>query len=157
MGSLVPQNSTSRARNNFDAIRLAMALLVVWSHSFAIYMASEDREPISLLTNGLYNAGNVGVLVFFIISGFLICQSYNQRKTVRRYFERRVRRIYPGYVIATVVCAFVVIPVFSTHADLSATEVFKTSRVKSLAAELFSTVQRLRRQRAQLPPVEHRV
>jgi len=137
VGSLIPQNSTSRARNNFDAIRLAMALLVVWSHSFAIYTASEDREPISLLMNGLYNAGNVGVLVFFIISGFLICQSYNQRKTVRMYFERRMRRIYPGYVIATVVCAFVVIPVFSTHADLSATEVFKTLGLNLLLRNYF--------------------
>lgn len=134
---LVPQKSTSHAGNNFDTIRLAMALLVVWSHSFAIYVGSEDREPISLVMNGTYNAGNIGVLVFFIISGFLICQSYDQRKTVRKYFERRVRRIYPGYMVAIAICAFVVIPIFSSHPDLSAKEVFKTLGLNLLLRNYF--------------------
>ena len=134
---LVPQKSTSHARNNFDTIRLAMALLVVWSHSFAIYVGSEDGEPISLLMNGTYNAGNIGVLVFFIISGFLICQSYDQRNTVRKYFERRVRRIYPGYLVATAICAFVIIPIFSSHADLSTKEVFKTLGLNLLLQNYF--------------------
>jgi peptidoglycan/LPS O-acetylase OafA/YrhL len=123
---LAPLKPTSHAANNFDAIRLTMALFVVWSHSFAIYKGSEETEPLSVLLNGTYNAGNIGVLVFFIISGFLICQSYNQRKTIRNYFERRVRRIYPGYLVATAICAFIVIPIFSSHADLNAAEVIKT-------------------------------
>ena len=127
----------SHTGNNFDAIRLAMALFVVWSHSFAIYIGSEDTEPISLLMNGTDNAGNVGVLVFFIISGFLICQSFNQRKTVQNYFERRVRRIYPGYMVATAICAFIVIPIFSSHADLSAKEVFKTVGLNLLLRNYF--------------------
>jgi hypothetical protein len=32
--------------NNFDAIRIAMALLVVWSHSFALYFGTEAHEPL---------------------------------------------------------------------------------------------------------------
>lgn len=134
---LVPQKASSHARNNFDALRLAMALLVVWSHSFAIYIGSESSEPISRLMNGTYNAGNLGVLVFFIISGFLICQSYDQRKNIRTYFERRVHRIYPGYIVATSICAFVVIPIFSSHADLSTTEVFKTLGLNLLLRNYF--------------------
>jgi peptidoglycan/LPS O-acetylase OafA/YrhL len=114
-----------------------MAFLVVWSHSFAIYLGSEDREPISLLMNGTYTAGWVGVLVFFIISGFLICQSFEQRKTVKSYFERRVLRIYPGYIVATSICAFVVIPIFSTHSDLSTREVFKTLGLNLLLRNYF--------------------
>ena len=114
-----------------------MALLVVWSHSFAIYLGSENSEPISLVMNDSYNAGNIGVFVFFIISGFLICQSFDQRKTVPKYFERRVRRIYPGYIVATSICAFVFIPIFSSHADLSATEVFKTLGLNLLLRNYF--------------------
>jgi peptidoglycan/LPS O-acetylase OafA/YrhL len=136
-GQFVPQLPTSHARNNFDAIRLAMALLVVWSHSFAIYVGSEDREPISILMNGTYNAGNIGVLVFFIISGFLICRSFDQRRAIAEYFERRVRRIYPGYMVATSICAFVVIPIFSSRTDLSATVILKTVGLNLLLRNYF--------------------
>jgi peptidoglycan/LPS O-acetylase OafA/YrhL len=127
----------SHAENNFDAIRLMMALLVVWSHSFALYFGSEESEPFSILMNGTYSGGAIAVLVFFIISGFLICQSYERRKTVRDYFERRVRRIYPGYMVATSICAFVVIPLFSSHANLSASEIFKTVGLNLLLHNYF--------------------
>ena len=111
---LVPNDPNVLKQNNFDAIRLFMALLVVWSHSFALYLGSEDREPLSILMNGTYNSGNVGVLVFFVISGFLICHSYLNSKTVIEFLGRRVRRIYPGYIASILICAFIIIPLFSS-------------------------------------------
>ena len=53
-----------------------MALLVVWSHSFGLYFGTERNEPISQLTRGVVTAGELGVYVFFVISGYLITQSY---------------------------------------------------------------------------------
>jgi peptidoglycan/LPS O-acetylase OafA/YrhL len=105
-----------------------MALLVVWSHSFALYFGSEDSEPLSQITNGHYNSGNLAVFVFFIISGFLVFQSYENTPSTFRYFNKRMRRIYPGYVVATSICAFIVIPVFSTRSlsDYSSTEIVST-------------------------------
>src|SRR5262245_12034185 len=103
-----------------------MALLVVWSHSFALYLGSERTEPLALLLNGAYNSGNVGVMVFFIISGFLVNQSFVNSKSLPRFMKRRIRRIYPGYLVATSICAFVVIPLFSTIRDTSVLEVIKT-------------------------------
>ena len=41
---LIPADLDTFNRNNFDAIRLAMALMVVWSHSFAIYLGTEGRS-----------------------------------------------------------------------------------------------------------------
>jgi hypothetical protein len=41
---LIPADLDTFKRNNFDAIRLAMALMVVWSHSFAIYLGTEGRS-----------------------------------------------------------------------------------------------------------------
>ena len=103
-----------------------MAMLVVWSHSFALFRGSEDREPLSILMNGIYNAGNLGVLVFFTISGFLICHSYLHSKNVFQFLHRRVRRIYPGYMAATLIGAFIIIPIFSSGAmKLSYSEVLK--------------------------------
>ena len=72
---LVPADEATLRRNNFDAIRLSMSLLVVWSHSFALWLGSESSEPVSLLMAGTYNSGNLGVLAFFAISGFLITLS----------------------------------------------------------------------------------
>lgn len=113
MNKLIPISETfAPQKNNFDAIRLAMALLVVWSHSFALHLGSERTEWISLALGGTYNAGNLGVMAFFVISGFLISQSWERSKTAKAYFEKRVKRIYPGYLVATSLCAFVVAPLF---------------------------------------------
>jgi peptidoglycan/LPS O-acetylase OafA/YrhL len=113
--------------NNFDALRLAMAVLVVWSHCFALGLAEGERiEPISIITNGHYNAGNIGVLAFFAISGFLICESYLKSKDARSFFVKRIRRIYPAYMVATTIGAFVVAPLFSTMCEISTTEIAKT-------------------------------
>jgi peptidoglycan/LPS O-acetylase OafA/YrhL len=122
---LISLDGDTRENNNFDFIRLSMASLV-WSHSFALYFGTEDREPLSRLLHGDYNSGNIGVMVFFIISGFLVTRSFIATKSVKRYMEKRIRRIYPGYLVATSICAFVVIPLYSSISDLSALEVAKT-------------------------------
>lgn len=115
-------------RNNFDALRLCMALLVIWSHSFALYFGTEAREPVSMLLAGHYNAGNVGVRVFFIVSGFLICHSWLRSPDIADYLGRRIMRIYPGFLVAAAICAFVVVPLFSVQgwAALTPGEVLKS-------------------------------
>ncbi|SNS59585.1 Peptidoglycan/LPS O-acetylase OafA/YrhL, contains acyltransferase and SGNH-hydrolase domains [Sphingomonas laterariae] len=127
-GLLIPAEAGAMRRNNFDAIRLGMALLVIWSHCFAIYHGSEANEPVSRLLGGHYNAGNVGVWVFFIISGFLISHSYVRSPDLWTYLKRRVARIHPGFIAATSICAFLVVPLFSSQgfAVLSPAEVART-------------------------------
>jgi peptidoglycan/LPS O-acetylase OafA/YrhL len=118
---------TDDGLNNFAALRLAMALLVIWSHSFALALPQgEAAEPISMLTNGHYNAGNIGVMAFFVISGFLISESYLNSSSTLRFFIKRVRRIYPGYLVATTICALVIVPLFSTGYLISPVEMGKT-------------------------------
>ncbi|KKC25446.1 acyltransferase [Sphingomonas sp. SRS2] len=112
-GLLIPQDGAGFYRNNFDALRLMMALLVVFSHSYALALGSEEREPLSIATNGHYNSGNIGVWVFFVISGFLIARSFEQSRSFGSFLSKRIRRIYPGYLAATSVCAFIVIPIFA--------------------------------------------
>jgi peptidoglycan/LPS O-acetylase OafA/YrhL len=102
-----------------------MALLVVWSHSFALWLGSEDSEPVSLLFGGIYNIGNLGVLAFLTISGFLITLSWLRAKSWIKYLRRRFLRIYPGYLFAILVCSLVVVPGFSSRQffALSANEI----------------------------------
>jgi peptidoglycan/LPS O-acetylase OafA/YrhL len=112
--------------NNLDALRLALALLVVWSHSFALYLGSESTEWVSVLLGGHHNAGNLAVMGFFILSGFLVTQSYVRSRSLGAYLGKRVRRIYPGYLVATTLCAFVVVPLSSDVARIDAAEVVET-------------------------------
>jgi peptidoglycan/LPS O-acetylase OafA/YrhL len=106
----------SNEPNNFDTIRIAMALLVVWSHSFALYFGTEASEPLSLLTAGVANAGNVAVDVFFIVSGFLILKSFERSSSHWDFLKKRIARIVPGFMVATSVCAFVLLPALAgTH------------------------------------------
>ncbi len=113
--------------NNLDALRLMMAIGVIWSHSFALALPQgETIEPISILTNGHYNAGNIAVMVFFAISGFLICESRLKSKSLGSFLGKRVRRIYPGYMAASMIGVFVVVPLFSTACDLSLGQIVKT-------------------------------
>src|SRR6266566_286008 len=62
--------------NNFDALRLIAALSVVFSHSFLIAEGSEANEPFIWLTGNQCILGLVGVFVFFVISGYLVTESW---------------------------------------------------------------------------------
>jgi hypothetical protein len=71
---LIPLDGYTRKNNNFDFIRLSMTSLVVRSHAFALYFGTEDHEPLSLVPNDDHSSGNIGVMGFFIISGFQVMQ-----------------------------------------------------------------------------------
>ncbi|MBW8910430.1 MAG: acyltransferase [Sphingomonas sp.] len=114
-----------------------MALLVVLSHSYALRFGSEAREPLSIATNGFYNSGNIGVWVFFIISGFLIARSYERSASTRAFMIKRVLRIYPGYLAATTICAFAITPLFAPDLAIGAGEIARTIGGNLLLANHF--------------------
>jgi peptidoglycan/LPS O-acetylase OafA/YrhL len=97
-------------RNNFDALRLIAAILVIFSHSFLIAEGTQNNEPLILLTNNQAILGLAGVFVFFAISGFLVTQSFEQTANPLHYMAKRALRIFPGLFIATVVSGFVLGP-----------------------------------------------
>lgn len=112
---LVPAPGEPGRANNLNALRLAMALLVVWSHSFALYLGTESGEPLALLCGGIYDAGKIAVLAFFAMSGFLISQSWERSATWSDYLKKRVARIFPGYLVAVTLCSIVLVPAFSSR------------------------------------------
>lgn len=99
--------------NNFDFIRFTMAVLVIWSHSFPLLRDSGVTEPLYRLSGGQASFGDIAVNVFFVISGFLIAMSWERSKSPWAYLKSRIYRIYPGFVAVTVLCAFVVAPIFT--------------------------------------------
>jgi peptidoglycan/LPS O-acetylase OafA/YrhL len=96
--------------NNFDCIRMFLAVLVIYSHSYVLATGSELREPLMLLTRGQVSGGHVAVDAFFIVSGFLITASFERSKSLFSYFKKRIFRIYPAFVIAMAISAVCVLP-----------------------------------------------
>lgn len=99
--------------NNFDAIRLGLALLVIYSHAHALSRVGPRVDPIGRLTGGAIDGGILAVDGFFAASGFLIAHSWSTSADAGRYLLKRVTRIYPGFAAAMAVTAGVVAPLGS--------------------------------------------
>ena len=103
-----------RHANNFDVVRLVAALSVVFSHSFLIAEGSQAREPFVRLTGNQCVLGLVGVFVFFVISGYLVTESWCRQPAPARFALRRTLRIYPALVVNVAVCAFLLGPLVTS-------------------------------------------
>ncbi|MBR1878343.1 MAG: acyltransferase [Paludibacteraceae bacterium] len=86
--------------NCFDFLRFTFALNVVLGHLFAIALIPEF-EPLK----GIFNT-YLSVTGFFVISGFLIAQSYERSSSLKSYFIKRARRLLPAYLLVVLGCAF---------------------------------------------------
>ncbi|MEV0899921.1 acyltransferase [Actinoplanes sp. NPDC049802] len=94
--------------NSFGFLRLLFAFAVLVSHSLPLGYGEED--PGGVLTHGQTALGEIGILGFFTISGFLITRSAG-RLTLPRYLWHRGLRILPGLWVCLVVTAFGFAPV----------------------------------------------
>lgn len=95
--------------NNFGLMRLTFAALVIVSHSFELIDGNRTREPLTQVF-GTFSIAEIAVAGFFIVSGYLITQSYTASRTSSEYLLKRILRIYPAYVAASAFCIVVVGP-----------------------------------------------
>jgi peptidoglycan/LPS O-acetylase OafA/YrhL len=98
--------------NNFGTLRLMFAAAVILAHSPEILDGNRTRELITRIFGSSESFGSLGVDGFFIISGFLVTISWLSTDGVADYAKRRILRIYPGFVVASLICAFLVAPLF---------------------------------------------
>lgn len=105
-------NSSSR-KNNFNLLRLIFAILVLLSHSFELIDGNRSREILSSIFHTI-SFGELAVDGFFLLSGYLIVQSWQQAPRMGTFLKKRVLRIYPGFIFATIICTFIVAPLGST-------------------------------------------
>jgi peptidoglycan/LPS O-acetylase OafA/YrhL len=110
----MPRTDPGRRANNFDALRLIAALSVVFSHAFLIAEGSEAREPFVWLTGNQCILGLVGVFVFFVISGYLVTESWCRSPMPGWFALRRGLRIYPGLLVNVALCAFLIGPLVTS-------------------------------------------
>lgn len=105
-GSRSLASALSGRDNALNLVRLGLALLVIFGHAFPLGgFTAFQYGP--FLHAGWHGQAVVG---FFAISGFLILGSA-LRMPLLPYLWRRFLRIYPGYIIALLVTAFVAAPI----------------------------------------------
>ena len=93
-----------------------LAVMVVLGHSPELIDGDRHREWLTLIF-GTISLGELAVDAFFLLSGYLIVQSWNAQPSVLHFLLKRVARIYPGFIVATLLCGFIVGPLASTPAD----------------------------------------
>lgn len=96
----------------FDILRILAATAVVFSHSFLIAQGVEDAEPFQKYTGEII--GVYGVMVFFILSGFLVTDSGLRSKSLAAYCAKRARRILPGFIFCVFTTVVILAPLYAT-------------------------------------------
>lgn len=88
----------SRQGNNFDALRIALALIVVGAH-----LADVTARPEFQVFRPYFDS-DFAVKAFFAVSGFLVIRSFRSSSSLAEFAEKRARRIYPAYLFAVLLC-----------------------------------------------------
>jgi peptidoglycan/LPS O-acetylase OafA/YrhL len=96
-------------RNNFNALRLLFATSVLLSHAFELVDGNRGREPLTRLF-GTLSLGEVAVDSFFLLSGYLIAQSWMNSDGIVDFIRKRALRIYPGFVVASAISVLLIGP-----------------------------------------------
>jgi peptidoglycan/LPS O-acetylase OafA/YrhL len=97
-------------RNNFDFLRFMLATCVIFGHSYALLQGVGHSEDLIQRLTGGQAGGGTAVTFFFVISGFLITESWRRSRTAGEYFRKRLLRIYPAFIADSLFCALVVGP-----------------------------------------------
>ncbi|MEV6350323.1 acyltransferase [Actinoplanes sp. NPDC051851] len=78
-----------------DALRAVAVLLVIYAH-LSRYVFTGLRA----LTAEWLNAGVAGVMLFFLVSGYIIPASLERHGSLRAFWTSRIFRLYPMYLVA---------------------------------------------------------
>lgn len=97
--------------NNLNLLRLVFASAVVFSHCYVL-RGEYPREPMRAWL-GWGDLGETAVFGFFFVSGYLIVKSALRTNTVEEFMLARALRIFPGLVLAILLCAFLLGPIVS--------------------------------------------
>lgn len=101
-----------RGANNYDLLRLLLALAVIFGHSGALNPGHAYRDPVAWLI-GFDYSGGVAVKAFFFLSGLFVTDSIVSRRSALRFAVLRAARIFPGLCACLLLCVCAVGPLFT--------------------------------------------
>lgn len=100
--------------NNFDFLRFYFAFIVLIAHLIVLSGVGSLQKLLP------YFSSYISVTAFFIISGFLITNSYLRSGSLKSYFKKRAARLLPAYLVVIILSSFC----FSVFSTYSPTEYF---------------------------------
>lgn len=100
----------SSHQNNFDFLRFAAAVFVWYVHCYAL---NGQKDPLSSVIHFELSA-NLGVTVFFVISGYFVTMSYDNHNHLLAYLRNRCLRIWPALCVVVLLSVFVLGPAVTT-------------------------------------------
>lgn len=83
--------STSRDSNNFDLIRFVLSFAVYFLHVYTL----SGREEFAWFWDVI--SSHYVLHSFFVVSGYLVIASFENSRSARDYYGKRIRRIVPAY------------------------------------------------------------
>ena len=115
-----------------DGLRFPAILLVVLFHINGYLLVKSENAVFSqnsLLGNRppeIFNYGNQGVQLFFVISGFILALPWmrfylglsDQKMSLRQYFLRRLSRLEPPYILSLVIFFLLIVFVVGSQFSL---------------------------------------
>jgi peptidoglycan/LPS O-acetylase OafA/YrhL len=144
-----------------DGLRGVAVLLVVYAH-----LSRHVFTDVRAVTSEWLHAGVAGVMLFFLVSGYIIPASLERHGDLRAFWRSRARRLYPLYLAVIVVLVAVLgwqdAPASAVgHATMLPfllgvpliTPVFWTLSYEMAFYLLTTTLFTVRAQRSLLPPV----
>ncbi|GIE87001.1 acyltransferase family protein [Actinoplanes regularis] len=96
-----------------DGLRAVAVLLVVYAH-LTRYVFTDLRA----VTGEWLHAGPAGVMLFFLVSGYIIPASLEQHGDLRAFWISRALRLYPMYLVA--IAAVVLLGGYTTSQPVTA-------------------------------------
>jgi peptidoglycan/LPS O-acetylase OafA/YrhL len=105
LGQVASARSTTD-KNNFLLLRLVAASLVIYGHAPA--MAAPCRACVDLISRlGYRYSGDLGLHVFFVISGFLVVASYDNRRDLFDFVKCRLLRLLPALWVCLILTVLI--------------------------------------------------
>jgi len=94
VGQVAPTTIANHPYRVLGSYRLLLATLVLLSHTFNMVVGEISK----------YALGNVGVMLFFVVSGFVIFEALDlfYRDRTPQFLVNRAFKIYPAYWTATI-------------------------------------------------------
>ena len=109
-----PPDATPRPRSArsplFDVIRIAAALMVVFSHAYTT-TGTHEPQPIRFGHDLGVTWGHIGVAIFFTTSGYLVAQSWQRQPEGFWFLAKRAMRIWPAFLVTIALSVLVVGPI----------------------------------------------
>jgi len=93
--------------NSFTLLRLLLASMVIVAHAAELSDGNRSREIFHIL-GGQISAGDFAVEAFFVVSGYLILESWSRQPKFSAYLMKRILRIVPAFLAAYLISVFLV-------------------------------------------------